>query len=123
FLHLKLADPRSFDYARLRAWDDRLRMPEYRFARSKRKKDETPEQYEVRQEKEEAEAREDIMTFVLGLVAEPVPAKYVAQPKADRLSEVKGRQVIDKFNCAGCHQIRPGQWEYKIPEEPEQRKE
>src|SRR5262249_9047484 len=33
FLHQKLLDPRSYDYNRERAWDDRLRMPEFRFAR------------------------------------------------------------------------------------------
>src|SRR5262249_5200282 len=28
FLHLKLQEPRSFDYHRQRTWDDRLRMPQ-----------------------------------------------------------------------------------------------
>ena len=48
------------------------------------------------------------MTFILGLVAEPVPAKYVNTPARTGLAEVKGRQVLDKFNCAGCHQVQPG---------------
>ncbi len=112
FLHLKLAEPRSFDYGRLRDWDERLRMPQFAFARSKKKVDESDEDYKVRQEKEEAEAREAVMTFVLGLVAEPM-GKYVANPKPDRLAEVKGRQVLEKFNCGGCHQLRPGVYEFK----------
>src|SRR5205807_1234025 len=33
FLHQKLREPRSFDYDRLRSWDDRLRMPQFKFAR------------------------------------------------------------------------------------------
>jgi mono/diheme cytochrome c family protein len=53
------------------------------------------------------------MTFVLGLVAEPIPFKSVNTPKGDRLAEVKGRQVLEKYNCAGCHLIRPGLFEIK----------
>jgi mono/diheme cytochrome c family protein len=40
-----------------------------------------------------------------------VPLKYVHAPKADRAAEVAGRQVLDKYNCAGCHQVRPGVYE------------
>src|SRR5207248_7020682 len=69
---------------------------------------ETIEQARAR---EEAEAREAVMTFILGLVAEPVPAKYLNDPTPDRLAEIKGRQVLDKFNCAGCHQVRAGVYE------------
>jgi mono/diheme cytochrome c family protein len=113
FLHLKLMDPRSYDYDRLRAWDDRLRMPQFRFARTHREENESKEAYEVRREKQEAEAREAVMTFVLGLVAEPVPLKHVYSAPPDKLAEVKGRQVIDKFNCYSCHPIRPAVWEFK----------
>jgi cbb3-type cytochrome oxidase cytochrome c subunit/mono/diheme cytochrome c family protein len=113
FLHLKLSEPRSFDYNRLRAWDDRLRMPQFQFARSRKHPGETESEYQVRQTREEAEAREAVMTFILGLVAEPVPLKHVHNPKPDKLAEIKGRQVLEKFNCYGCHQIRPGVYEFK----------
>ncbi len=113
FLHQKLLAPRSYDYNREKAWDDRLRMPQFKFARSRKKAGETDEQYHARQEKDEAEAREAVMTFILGLTAEPIPLKYIAQPKAERKAEVLGRQVLDKYNCAGCHQIRPGVYEFK----------
>jgi mono/diheme cytochrome c family protein len=113
FLHLKLEDPRSFDYHRIRTWDDRLRMPQFRFARAVRRDGESAKDFEARQELEEAEAREAVMTFVLSLTAEAIPAKYLNHPGPDRLAEVKGRQVLDKFNCAGCHQIRPGLYEFK----------
>jgi mono/diheme cytochrome c family protein len=113
FLHLKLMDPRSYDYNRLRSWDDRLRMPQFRFARTHQRKGESDEDYQVRREKEEAEAREAVMTFILGLVAEPVPLKHVYTPPPDRLAEVKGRQVLDKYNCYSCHQVRSGVWEFK----------
>lgn len=138
FLHLKLAEPKSFDYGRDRTWDDRLRMPQFKFAHLQRKSE-----YDQKEDKivleslkdfrerlnrkgqdqgddwaqfEEARAREAVMTFILGLVAEPIPSRYVNASKGDRLAEVKGRQVLDKFNCAGCHEIRSGTYEFNIPE-------
>jgi mono/diheme cytochrome c family protein len=118
FLHQKLAEPRSYDYNRRRDWDDRLRMPQFQFARKVVRRDgESTDDFEARKSAEEAEAREAVMTFVLGLVAEPVPAKYLNNPGPDRLAEVKGRQVIEKFNCAGCHLIRPGVYEFKAAPE------
>jgi len=121
FLHLKLAEPRSYDYNRLRTWDDRLRMPQFKFARSRQKADETEDAYAIRKEKEEAEAREAVMTFVLGLLGDAIPLKYLNKPNPDRLAEVKGRQVLDKFNCGGCHLIRPGTFEFKSSPEEIQR--
>jgi mono/diheme cytochrome c family protein len=117
FLHQKLMEPRSYDYGRLRAWDDRARMPQFKFARSRPHKDEAPAAFEARSLLEEAKAREAVMTFVLGLVAEPVPLKSVHQPQGDRMAEVQGRQVLDKFNCAGCHLIRPGVFDFKVTKE------
>jgi len=115
FLHLKLTEPRSYDYNRIRTWDERLRMPQFKFARSKKMKDESDEAFAAREAKEEAEGREAVMTFILGLVAESIPAKYVYNPSADKAAEVRGRQVLDKYNCAGCHTIRPGSIEMKLP--------
>ncbi|MCS7046956.1 MAG: c-type cytochrome, partial [Gemmataceae bacterium] len=114
YLHQKLVDPRSYDYLRIRTWDDRARMPQFRFARLRKKPGESARDFEARQYKEEADAREAVMTFILGLVAEQVPLKSTNQPTGDRLAEVKGRQVLDNFNCAGCHLIRPGVFDFKI---------
>jgi mono/diheme cytochrome c family protein len=114
FLHQKLMAPRSYDFNRDVKWDDRLRMPQFKFAHSRQEKDESDEDFKARAEKEEAEGREAVMTFILGLVAEPIHPRYLNNPKPDRLAEVKGRQVIDKFNCAGCHLIRPGVYEFKL---------
>lgn len=113
FLHQKLTEPRVFDFDRKITWEDRLRMPQFRFARAKKRDAESDEAYQARQEFEEAEAREAVMTFILGLVAEPMPLKYLNKPNPDRLAEVKGHQVLEKFNCAGCHQVRPGVYEFK----------
>lgn len=114
FLHLKLMNPRSYDYHREVKWDDRLRMPQFKFAHSTKKEGESDEAFAARADKEEAEAREAVMTFVLGLVAEPVHARYLYSPGPDKLAEAKGRQVLDKFNCAGCHQVRPGAYDLKV---------
>jgi mono/diheme cytochrome c family protein len=112
FLYQKLREPRSYDFERRRKWDERLRMPQFKFNRDpvEVKEGETPEQAELRGE---SEAREAVMTFVLGLVAEPVSPNYVYDPPRDRMAEIKGRQVLDKFNCAGCHLVRPGIFDLK----------
>lgn len=114
FLHLKLMSPRTFDYNRVREWNDRARMPQFKFARTHPNEGESPEAYRIRADKEEAVAREAVMTFVLGLVAEPIPMKFINQPSGDRADVVKGRQVIEKYNCASCHMIRPGQYELSL---------
>ena len=98
-------------------WRGELAGKRARFARSRKKADETDAEYEARSWKDEAEAREAVMTFILGLVAEPVPLKHVSLPKGDRLAEVKGRQVLDKFNCNGCHLIRSGTFDFNVSPE------
>ena len=75
---------------------------------------ESAAEFAARKDKEEADNREAVMTFVLGLVAEPIALQYVNQPTGDRLAEIKGRQVLDKFNCAGCHVLRPGVYDFKL---------
>src|SRR5581483_4074764 len=117
YLNQKIMDPRSYDYMRLRAWDDLARMPQFKFARLKQKEGESDEDFAARANKEEADAREAVATFILGLVAEPVPLKNINQPTGDRLAEVKGRQVLDKFNCGGCHLIRPGIFDFKLSDD------
>ena len=57
------------------------------------------------------------MTFILGLVAEPIPPKYVNAPAPTELAEVQGRKVLEKFNCIGCHQVRPGVYDIKPSKE------
>jgi cytochrome c2 len=113
YLNQKLLDPRSYDYNRIRAWDDRARMPQFRFSRIRKNAGESAADFHARQMKEEAEAREAVMTFILGLVGEAAPDKMRNIPKGDRLAEVKGRQVLETFNCGGCHLIRPGEFKLK----------
>lgn len=114
YLNQKIRDPRSYDYNRLRTWDDRARMPKFNFARPRKQKGESDEDFQKRILYEEALAREAVATFILGLTAEPIPAKMTnSSMSSDRLAEVKGRQVLDKYNCGGCHLIRPGVYDFK----------
>ena len=117
YLHQKIMEPRSYDYHRLRLWDDRSRMPQFKFARTLKNAGESNQAYRARAQREEQAAREAVMTFVLGLVGEPIPLPYVNRPTGDRLAEVKGRQVIDKFNCGGCHLIQPAKFEFKLSDQ------
>lgn len=113
YLHQKILDPRSYDYGRIRAWDDRSRMPQFRLARTHNQEGESQEAFQARAWKDEAEAREAVMTFILGLVGEQVPTKMVNHPTGYRQMQVKGRQVLDKYNCAGCHTIRAGVYDFR----------
>jgi mono/diheme cytochrome c family protein len=120
FLHQKLMEPRSYDYDRLRSWEDRLRMPQFRFSRTVVGEDATAEE-KAQAERDEAEAREAVMTFVLGLVAEPVPPQFVNKPAPEKLAVAKGKHLLEKYNCVGCHQVQPGRYEFKFPTDPEKR--
>lgn len=84
FLWQKLKEPRSYDYEKTvnKRYNERLRMPQFPF---------------------NAEEREAVATFVLGLVADPPTPKYVYQPDERMQAILAGREAIDKFNCAGCH--------------------
>lgn len=93
FLWQKLREPRSYDYHKTETKDynDRLRMPKFNF---------TPEQIEA------------VMTFVLGLVAEPPAAQYVHKPDAHGAAIVEGHKVLEKFNCGGCHTLEMASWKF-----------
>jgi len=104
FIWQKLREPRSYDYRMTENKDyiDRLRMPKFNL---------TDKQ------------REAVMTFVLGLVAEPPAAQYVYKPDARRQAVLDGQRLITKFNCDGCHTFRTETWEFdydpqNFPEPP-----
>ena len=88
FLYQKLHRPRSYDYGKnnedLKAWDDRLRMPQFSWANDK-------------------DAIEEVMTFVLGLTGERIPSKYLPRYKAPTQAVAQGEKLLDRYNCRGCH--------------------
>lgn len=97
FIWQKLRMPRSYDYktTRNKGFNERLRMPLFPF---------------------DAEQREAVITFVLGLVNESPGEKYVYQPDERQQAIVEGRQVLERFNCAGCHTLRMEEWQLAFEE-------
>ena len=86
FLWQKLRQPRSYDYKMIetKPYDDRLRMPKFPFS------------------EDDIDA---IATFVLGLTAEPPAAEYLYNPSGAAGARIRGEQLIEKYNCAGCHML------------------
>lgn len=92
FLFQKLHRPRSYDWRKtsedLKSWDERLRMPQFAWAN-------------------DAKAVEEVMTFVLGLTAEKIAAKYLPRsrytPRQNALAA--GAKVLNRYNCTGCHVV------------------
>jgi hypothetical protein len=84
FIWQKLRAPRSYDYKKTenKGYNERLRMPQFNI---------------------DAEQREQVITFVLGLVAEPPAQQYVYKSQPRRAAIAEGLKVIEKFNCKGCH--------------------
>ncbi len=92
FIWQKLRMPRSYDYktTKNKGYNERLRMPKFPF---------------------NAEEREAVITFVLGLVNEAPADKYIYRPDPRQEAIVAGRQVLERFNCAGCHTLEMEQWQ------------
>ncbi len=92
FLFQKLHRPRSYDYKKtnedIKAWDERLRMPQFAFANDKA-------------------AVEEVMTFVLGLTGEKINARYLPKTryKASQFATAQGDKNLSRHNCVGCHVV------------------
>jgi len=98
FLWQKLRQPRSYDYKKVenKSYNERYRMPQFPF---------------------DAKQREAVMTFVLGLVAEPPAPEFVYNPTPREQARLDGLVVAERFNCGGCHTLQMDRWD--IAYEPE----
>jgi cytochrome c551/c552 len=97
FIWQKLKEPRSYDFRKARnrdSYNDRLRMPLFGLS---------PQQ------------RESVITFVLGLVAEPPPYEFVYHPDERKQAFIAGRRALEKYNCTGCHMLEPEKWTIEFP--------
>jgi len=94
FLWQKLRAPRSYDYkkAENKSYNERYRMPKFPF---------------------NDEQREAVMTFVLGLVAEPPAPQFVYQPSPREESRLAGLKVAEQYNCGGCHNLQMDRWDVR----------
>ncbi|MCA9057343.1 MAG: hypothetical protein KDA85_02545 [Planctomycetaceae bacterium] len=104
FIWQKLKEPRSYDYQKIVEYNDRLRMPKFNL---------TPQE------------REAIVTFVLGLVADPPADQFVYHGDERQQALVAGRRVLEQYNCKGCHLLKPEKWVLEFepglfPEPPSQ---
>ena len=91
FLWQKLRAPRSFDYrkAENKSYLERLTMGRFRLDDSQ---------------------REAIITFVMGLVAQPPSDRHRYHPDRRRRAIIEGRKVLDRYGCAECHILRMERW-------------
>ena len=94
FLWQKLRAPRSYDYkkAENKTYNERYRMPQFPF---------------------DDKQREAVMTFVLGLVAEPPAPQYVHQPGPREQARLDGLVVAEQYNCGGCHALEMDRWDIR----------
>lgn len=95
FIWQKLRAPRSFDFKKAQNKDYNQWLTMGRFAFTDQE-------------------REAIITFVLGLVAEPPAEKYVYRPDVRRQAIVEGRKVLDKYACAECHTLKMQRWTFEF---------
>jgi mono/diheme cytochrome c family protein len=91
FIWQKLKEPRSYDFmkARNKDYNERLRMPHFPLTN---------------------EQREQMITFVLGLVAEPPAYEFVYHPEGRRQAIIEGQKVVTDYNCAACHVLDAAEW-------------
>ena len=94
FLWQKLRAPRSYDYKKVenKTYNERYRMPQFPFDQAQ---------------------REAVMTFVLGLVAEPPAPQYVYQPGPREKARLDGLVVAEQYNCGGCHVLQMDRWDIR----------
>jgi hypothetical protein len=98
FLWQKLRQPRSYDYkkAENKSYNERYRMPQFPF---------------------DAKQREAVMTFVLGLVAEPPAPQFIYKPSPREEARLHGLVVAEQYNCGGCHTLRMDRWDLRYQPE------
>jgi len=92
FLWQKLRAPRSYDYKKVenKTYNERYRMPQFPF---------------------DDKQREAVMTFVLGLVAEPPAPQFVHRPGPREQARLDGLIVAEQYNCGGCHALEMDRWD------------
>jgi len=57
---------------------------------------------------------ESVITFVLGLVAEPPAAQYLFRGDPRQQAILKGKRVLTDFNCASCHTLQQNDWQFSF---------
>ncbi len=126
FLRQKLLQPRSYDYEKIatKPYNDRLKMPQFAWGANAEYRAEVEGESDAEVKQARVDGRnqeiEQVMTFVLGLVAEPAPGKYIYQPGPRREAIVRGEVVLQKYNCAGCHVLELDRWDISFAPESDE---
>ena len=87
FFERKLENPAFFDEGKVKSHLEKLRMPNFNL------------------DDDEINA---LTTFLLGAVDTQFPPQYRHEPEDDRSFIQQGWWIVKRYNCNGCHQIRPG---------------
>ncbi len=88
FFERKLRDPAIYDQGKVRAPEERLRMPNF---------DLQPQEIN------------SLTSFLLGSVESGLPETYFYQPDQRGRDIQEGWKIIQKYNCTGCHVVSIGQ--------------
>jgi cytochrome c2 len=86
FAYTKMMNPRIYDMGmpRVDRPFDRLKMPRFGF---------TPDE------------SKNLATFLVALTSDPVPLASMFHPDERKLDILRGREVVKRYNCQGCHVI------------------
>ncbi len=86
FAYAKMMNPRIYDMGMPRADRpfDRLKMPRFGFM---------------------PEEAKDLATFLVALTSDPVPAASLFRPDEREADILRGREIVKRYNCQGCHVI------------------
>ncbi|MBI3252122.1 MAG: c-type cytochrome [Candidatus Omnitrophica bacterium] len=84
FIAQKLRDPRGYDKGKVKAYYEKLRMPQFHLS---------------------DEEIESLTTFVLSLTDESMPLEMQKRPDLREAGVEKGRLLVSKLNCNACHAL------------------
>lgn len=84
WIQQKLKDPRIYDHGKIKSYYDRLRMPQFNFSESQ---------------------IDALTTFVMSLTQERIPLEMQKRLDSDDVRIEKGRLLVRKLNCTGCHTL------------------
>lgn len=88
FFEHKLENPAVFDKGKVRSPLEKLRMPNFQLK---------PEEIKA------------LTTFLLGSVDSTLPNHFFYAPDTKGQDIREGWWLVKRYNCMGCHQVRPGQ--------------
>ena len=84
WFRMKLHNPRIFDRDRARGWEEKLRMPNFRFS---------------------GRELDQVVTAVLGFQQLNAAASVVKELNPREAAIERGRRIVKDHNCQGCHVI------------------